>query len=146
MNYLSGDDSFQRTMDRRSYGLMMVVNMDNLRNEIAHLGGRTLQYGDIARFQTALGRGIDDINYLNNQYFQAPDGVLIASCINSALQCTSYLLQLNNVLSPNDLAAFYQYHSTYLAAKPHFDVYAVDQYVPQEATGWNKGSTSNGWA
>jgi hypothetical protein len=143
MNYLPVDDSFQRAMERRSYGMMMVVNMDNLRNEIASLGGRQLQYGDIARFQTALGRGIDDINYLNNQYFQAPDGVLICACINSALQCTGYLLQLSNILTPNDLSAFYQYHSTYLAAKPHFDVYAVDQYVPQQATGWGK---TNGWA
>jgi len=121
----------------------MVVNMDNLRTEIANLGGQTLQYADIARFQTALGRGIDDINYLNNQYFQAPDGVLISSCINSALQCTTYLLQLSNILSPNDLSAFYQYHATYLAAKPHFDVYAVDQFVPQQATGWAK---TTGWA
>ena len=145
MNYLTGDAQFQRAMDRRSYGLMMVVNMDNLRNEIASLGGRQLNYSDIARFQTALGRGIDDINYLNNQYFQAPDGVLIASCINSALQCTTCLLQLGNVLSPNDLAAFYQYHSTYLAAKPHFDVYAVDQYMNQQqpAAGWGK---STNWA
>ena len=144
MNYLAtGDESFQRAMERRSYGLMMVMNMDNLRTEIANLGGRQLQYNDIARFQTALGRGIDDINYLNNQYFQAPDGVLIASCINSALQCTTYLLQLGNMLSANDLAAFYQYHSTYLAAKPHFDVYAVDQYAPQQATGWGK---TTGWA
>jgi hypothetical protein len=146
MNFLSGDDSFQRSMDRRSYGLMMVVNMDNLRNEIQNLGGRALSYSDIARFQTTLGRGIDDINYLNNQYFQAPDGVLISSCINSALQCTSYLLQLQHVLSPNDLAAFYQYHATFLAAKPHFDVYSVNQYVPQQATGWTKTTTANGWA
>jgi hypothetical protein len=144
MNYLSGDDSFHRAMERRSYGLMMVVNMDTLRNEIANLGGRQLQYADIARFQTALGRGIDDINYLNNQYFQAPDGVLIASCINSALACTGYLLQLSHMLSPNDLSAFYQYHQTYLAAKPHFDVYAVPQYTPQQqASGWGKTS---GWA
>jgi hypothetical protein len=143
MNYVSGDDSFQRAMERRSYGMMMVVNMDNLRTEVASLGGRQLQYADIARFQTALGRGIDDINYLNNQYFQAPDGILIASCINSALQCTGYLLQLGNLLSPNDLSAFYQYHTTYLAAKPHFDVYAVDQFAPQQATGWGKTS---GWA
>jgi len=142
MNYLSNDPSFQRSMDRRSYGLMMVVNMDNLRNELASLGGRQLGYADIARYQTALGRGIDDINYLNNQYFQAPDGVLIASCINSALQCTTYLLQLGNLLSPNDLSAFYQYHSTFLAAKPHFDVYSVDQYAAQQSAGWGK----TGWA
>ena len=142
MNFLPGDESFQRSMDRRSYGLMMVVNMDTLRNEILCLGGRQLLYDDIARFQTALGRGIDDINYLNNQYFQPPDGVLIAACINSALQCTGYLLQLGNQLSQNDLAAFYQYHTTYLAAKPHFDVYAVDQYAPQQPAGWGKTS---GW-
>jgi hypothetical protein len=143
MSFLSSDDGFHRAMERRSYGLAMVVNMDNLRNEIINLGGRQLQYADIARFQTALGRGIDDINYLNNQYFQAPDGVLIAACINSALQCTGYLLQLGNILSPNDLSAFYQYHSTYLAAKPHFDVYAVDQYVTQQPTSWAKTGT---WA
>jgi hypothetical protein len=142
MNYLSGDANFQRSMERRSYGLMMVVNMDSLRSELASLAGRQLAYADIARFQTALGRGIDDINYLNNQYFQAPDGVLISSCINSALQCTTYLLQLGNALTPNDLSAFYQYHSTFLAAKPHFDAYAVDQFVPQQATGWGK----TGWA
>lgn len=118
MNYLPTDDGFHHTMERRTHGVAMVANMTDLSHEITGLN-RQLQPADIARFQTTLGHGIDDINYLTNEGIDRPDVIIILSCVKSAIECTS---RLRTILSDNDFRAFRQYDVIYRTFKSVFDL------------------------